>query len=78
MKGKITILLFLTIILFSFTKEDKKTYYPTGELESEYFFDSVCNCHHLITYYKSGQKKGELTYLRIDAIGADNNVDGEY
>jgi antitoxin component YwqK of YwqJK toxin-antitoxin module/cytochrome c551/c552 len=62
MKRLLTIV-FLTISVSSFGQKNKetKTYYKSGQLQTERKLDSVCNCYKVKEYYESGNIKSTRT-----------------
>jgi cytochrome c553 len=48
-----------------------RTYYKSGKLESEFYFDSLCNCKRLIEYYENGNIKQKSQYGKQGLDGTD-------
>lgn len=62
------LVVFTGLLLCSFAWQADKTYYPTGELESEWIHDSSCSCYHFVEYYKTGEKRVEETYAKRGGV----------
>lgn len=69
------IITLLTIIIgltsFVINEKDEKTFYNSGKVKWEYFFDSNCNCHRNIEYFENGNIKSKKQYSTLGIDGTD-------
>lgn len=65
--------LIMAIALSSFlkNKRNERTYYKNGNVESELYFDSACNCKKYFEYFENGNVKIKRQYSTLGIEGSD-------